>query len=411
MRKTLFLLMVLSLGAAWANGQVTSGDWTYTITEANEATIIAYGGEGGAVAIPTTIDGYPVRMVGGGWPPIFGFPNETVTSITIPDGVTGIGSAAFYTSTALKSAVIAGSVTSIGSAAFDRCNALTNIDVAAANSAYGSIDGVLFDKDATRLITFPAGKAGHYNVPDGVTSIESEAFSGALDLTSVNIPDSVTSIGDRAFSDCLGLTNATIGNGLRRIGVDAFATCENLASVKIPYFTTVGFYAFNPETTGVILNYTLLAQDDEFISALANKIVASLPNNYGLATKGDLATVVSNAVTQIQSDPSSYNLFTLAQNEARYNEGVTAGTSMVTANPASYSLYTADSIMDLRMNGLMVQKQGNNAVVSFQPQTTTNLVNQPFTNNGTAITHEIPMPSNKGFIRIRANPTPVPPQQ
>jgi hypothetical protein len=234
-----------------------------------------------------------------------------------------------------------------------------------------------------------------------VTSIESEAFSGALDLTSVNIPDTVTSIGDRAFEGVEGLTNATIGNGLKRIGVDAFASCVNLTTVKIPYFTTVGFSAFNPETTDVILNYTLLAQDDEFVSALANKIVASLPNNYGLATKDDLATFVSNAVTQIQADPSSYNLFTLAQNEARYNEGITAGTSLVTANPASYSLYTSDSIMDLRMNGLMVQKQGGNAVVTFQPQTTADLT-QPFTNNGTPITNQVPMPGNKGFLRIQA---------
>jgi hypothetical protein len=57
--------------------------------------------------------------------------------------------------------------------------------------------------------------------------------------------------------------------------------------------------------------------------------------------------------------------------------------------------------MDLHMGGLMVQKQGGNAVVTFQPQTTADLT-QPFTNNGTPITNTIPMPGNKGFIRVQA---------
>jgi hypothetical protein len=51
----------------------------------------------------------------------------------------------------------------------------------------------------------------------------------------------------------------------------------------------------------------------------------------------------------------------------------------------------------------MVQRQGSSAVVTFQPQTTTDL-NLPFTNNGTPITNTIPMPGNKGFIRINAKP-------
>ena len=86
----------------------------------------------------------------------------------------------------------------------------------------------------------------------------------------------------------------------------------------------------------------------------------------------------------------------------------TAGTSLVTANPAGYNLYTSDSIMDLRMGGAMVQKQGNNAVVTFQTQTTTDLATQPFTNNGVPITNAVPMPGNKGFLRIQAKPNPTP---
>ena len=52
----------------------------------------------------------------------------------------------------------------------------------------------------------------------------------------------------------------------------------------------------------------------------------------------------------------------------------------------------------------MIQKQGTDATVIFQPQTTTDLAAQPFTNNGTLVTNTIPMPGNKGFLRINAKP-------
>jgi hypothetical protein len=60
--------------------------------------------------------------------------------------------------------------------------------------------------------------------------------------------------------------------------------------------------------------------------------------------------------------------------------------------------------MDLRMGGAMVRKTGATATLVFQPQTTMDLATQPFTNNGTAITNEILMPGNKGFLRIQAKP-------
>ncbi|MFZ9933166.1 MAG: leucine-rich repeat domain-containing protein, partial [Chthoniobacterales bacterium] len=232
-------------------------------------------------------------------------------------------------------------------------------------------------------------------------------------LTSVVIPNSVTSIGGYAFFNCASLAAVTMSNGVISIGDYAFASCPSLTSVTVPFHTVIASRAFDASTS-VVRDYaslvgrddfvTALATNEAFITALANKIIAALPNNYGIATKDDLTTVASNTVAAIQSDPSSYNFFTLAQNEARYNEGVTAGTSMVTANPASYNLYTSNSIMDLRMGGLMMQKQSNSAVVVFQPQTTDDLATRPFTNNGTPVTNEISMPGDKGFLRIQATP-------
>ena len=84
------------------------------------------------------------------------------------------------------------------------------------------------------------------------------------------------------------------------------------------------------------------------------------------------------------------------------------GRNDVIADPAAFCLYTSNSIMDLRMGGLMMQRQGSNAVVTFQPQSSTDLATQPFTNHGTPITNTIPMPGNKGFLRIQAKPNPTP---
>ena len=105
-------------------------------------------------------------------------------------------------------------------------------------------------------------------------------------------------------------------------------------------------------------------------------------------------------VSALYSNANLAHLFTQSQFDANR----TAGRQDVLSDPASHNLYTSDSILDLRMGGLMLQKQGSNAIVTFQPQTTTDLATQPFTNNGTPVTNTIPMPGNKGFIRINAKP-------
>ncbi len=129
-----------------------------------------------------------------------------LTDVTIPVGVTNIGAWAFYGCSGLTGVTIPGSVTNIGSAGFAYCSSLTAITVDSANPSYSSMAGVLFNKNQTTLILFPAGKAGNYEVPAGVTGIEYVAFAGCSGLTSVMIPASVTSIGNFAFEDCLHLT-------------------------------------------------------------------------------------------------------------------------------------------------------------------------------------------------------------
>ena len=167
-------------------------------------------------------------------------------SYNIPDSVTSIGDSAFCFCSSLTSITIPESVTSIGDSAFAWRSGITSIDVAEGNKNYLSADGVLFNKDKTELICYPARKVDEsYNIPDSVTSIGDSAFYDCLRLTSITLPDGVTSIGDSAFAWCSSLTSITIPDGITSIGDYTFSNCSSLTSITIPDgVTSIGDYTF-----------------------------------------------------------------------------------------------------------------------------------------------------------------------
>ncbi|GIT38148.1 MAG: hypothetical protein Ct9H300mP7_0690 [Verrucomicrobiota bacterium] len=172
--------------------------------------------------------------------------------------VTSIGDWAFYECTKLTRVTIPDSVTGIGYAAFSKCGSLKSIDVGEGNTEYSSGDGVLFDKNKTVLIHFPAGKGGHYTIPDGVTSIGDHAFIQCARLTSVTIPDSVTSIGALAFRDCYGLKSVRIPDSITKIKMGAFSSCSNLTSIifegNAPFSFRVDAFSSVPEDAKIFIN-------------------------------------------------------------------------------------------------------------------------------------------------------------
>ena len=135
------------------------------------------------------------------------FSRSGVVSMTIPSGVTTIGSLAFNNCNSLEVISISNTVTEIREQAFHRCQNLSNIHVDLDNLNYSSVDGILFNKNQTKLIKYPDAKQGEYTIPNSVTEIDIFAFAMCIDLTAVHIPETVDTIRNQAFFECTNLTS------------------------------------------------------------------------------------------------------------------------------------------------------------------------------------------------------------
>ncbi len=221
--------------AVWDGTFVTASlPFRYKITD-GKATITKYTGPGGDVTIPATIDGVPVTCIGEG-----AFREcTTLTSVTIPDGVTEIAGHAFERCSELTTLTIPKSVTTLDGSVVGGDPKLTAIRVDAANPAYCSdADGVVFSKDKTTLVRYPPGRAGSYTVPNFVTAIGDRAFGGSPALTSIDIPPTVTSIGSWAISSCAGLTRISLPDSITHIAWGCLWFCPKLSEIRIPESVT-----------------------------------------------------------------------------------------------------------------------------------------------------------------------------
>lgn len=214
------------------------------------------------VALPQTL-----RTIGKG---AFG-QCVNLTRINIPEGVTSIGDSAFLMCGSLTRLTIPDSVTSIEGNPFRHLAA--EILVSPQNPAISVVDGVVLNKDGTRLIACPSNKAGAYAIPQGVLEIGTHAFENCNDLTDVTIPASVASIVGNPFDfaqlelklapenpdfslidgvlfDQTGTKllvypcgrpgdTYEVPEGTVEIGEFAFAGCQQLSAVTIPESITV----------------------------------------------------------------------------------------------------------------------------------------------------------------------------
>ncbi len=156
---------------------------------------------------------------------------ENLTHVTIPSSVEEIGYRAFADCTSLTAITIPENVVALSSAAFRGCTNLETIAIAEANPVYATFDGVVYNRQRTKLIVYPPGlPAQHYVVPEGVRSIAAGAFWGCHHLASVTIPQSVTDIGGRAFAGCPELLVSTPKNSYTHRNADGLGIRVHLSA-------------------------------------------------------------------------------------------------------------------------------------------------------------------------------------
>ncbi len=149
-------LLLFDCDGVWTDSTNSSqSDFTF---DATTGTITRYNGSDAELVIPSTINGVKVKIIGYEafrW-------CDSITNVTIPNGVTTIERSAFYGCSDLKSITIPNSVTNIEDSAFDECSSLISIVI-----------------------------------PNGVKFIGIDEFDGCTSLKSITIPNSVTIIRTR----------------------------------------------------------------------------------------------------------------------------------------------------------------------------------------------------------------------
>ena len=220
--------------------------YTYTLDDANRATITGYSGNATALYIPDEIDGHEVVEIGDS-----AFENRTdLRTVMIPDSVTEIGSCAFNNCTNLSNVTLSQNLKYMEGRAFGSCEKITKIEIPKSLEWCGStlydygpfgdctgLKTVIFENGTTEISSHLFEKCTgleEINIPDSVTEIEDSVFSGCVNLSKVNIPDTVTIIGEYAFDSCTNLTNVTLSKNLEHMEGRAFGNCEKITKIEIP---------------------------------------------------------------------------------------------------------------------------------------------------------------------------------
>ena len=173
--------------------------------------------------------------------------DKSLTSYSIKEGTRIIGSFAFYSLSNLTNITIPNGVITIGDQAFEWCSSLTSITIPDSVTRIGYsvfsgceslpvIDNIRYAD--TYLEEVVDKSLTSYSIKEGTRFIGESAFYECDNITEITIPNSVIDIASGAFSWCNNLTSVTIGNSVTNIGKYAFQECSSLTSITCYASTT-----------------------------------------------------------------------------------------------------------------------------------------------------------------------------
>lgn len=228
---------------------VKAVDVTYPANEIPEDAFYSYVNDGKAsltsITLPATLGSIGREA----------FLNTGLTAITLPETVTSIGDWAFQ-GTRLQTITLPASVIDLGVNCFFDITTLQSITVSAANTAFTSTSGVLYNKNKSRLITYPVQRnQSSYTVPVGVEWIDYGAFYGNEYLMTVQLPSTLNGIGNYAFGGCYNLNSINFPSSLQYIGDAAFLG-TNISNVDLSAcneLTTIPGWAFQNSSISNLL--------------------------------------------------------------------------------------------------------------------------------------------------------------
>lgn len=171
------------------------------------------------------------------WNDNTGYHITKINKITVGPGVTNISDYLFNGCSNATSIVISSSVlATIGTSPFKGCEKVESITInGSTNGEYQNFkcaDGVLYNKEMTKLIAYPAAKSGSvFEVPASVTEIAASAFDHATNLTAIvlgNTSSVVSLANTNAFSDC----NSNLKIYVPNSKVSNYTSASNWSSIS-----------------------------------------------------------------------------------------------------------------------------------------------------------------------------------
>lgn len=221
--------------------------------------------------------------------------------VYLSDGLTAIESGAFAGCSSLSGFTLPKTLETIGAGVFSGDTALKSINIGN-NPLFSYADGVLYDRDQTKLIeVMPGRDAETLNMPTTVTDIERYAFWGQGYLKDVTLSPNLSEIPEYAFSNCTGLQKISIPYSVRKIAAKAFENCTNLQNITIPpSVTTIHDTAFDgcdnlkiqAEDGSVAQTFAQEREQNQTVSAMLQDDVA-VGNFYNKQDEEQETTAVS----------------------------------------------------------------------------------------------------------------------